>query len=410
MVAAEGRNVINVAWTGIAANWLPDGQTVTSAFRLNVQDGSRSSTMKRQSREAAVLRDTDVIIWDEAPMAPRTSLGTINSLLQDIVQSDQIFGGKIMVLGGDFRQILPVVERGTRGEIVEACIKNSALWHHFRSFDLHGNMRINENEIAFRDWLLKLGDGALSANIEVPEHMRVVGDLADAVFVDVWTEDSNVDLAEYAILTLKYAEALKTNDYVLDKLPSLKVTFRSQDEAIVEDPTDALNFPTEFLNKMTPTGLPPHELHLKRGCIVMLLKNLDVRNGLCNGTRLIVRNICQRILVCEFATGSNKGSQVIIHKIDNYYTHQSLPFRLRRRQHPIRLSFCMTINKSQGQSFERVGIDLREPIFSHGQLYVALSRARSRTGIFIAAPNNQMQNIVYEEVKKFSNDMCMHSK
>ena len=206
-----------------------------------------------------------------------------------------------------------------------------------------------------------------------------------------------MDLADTAILTPKNAEALKINDYVLDKLPGHKVTYRSEDQVVVEDPSDALNFPTEFLNKMTPSSLPPHELNLKEGCIVMLLRNLDVGRGLCNGTRLIVTSLLRRVIVCKFATGAHKDSPVLIPKIDCYHSHRSLPFRLRRRQFPIKLSFCMTINKSQGQSFTRVGIELSDPIFTHGQLYVALSRARSRDGIFISAPNNRMQNIVYEE-------------
>lgn len=106
--------MFNVAWTGIAANLLPDGRTVSSAFRLVVQDNSRSSSMKRQSREAQALSRTDVIIRDEAPMAPKTSLETIDMLLQDIMQNNIPFGGEIMMLGGDFRQILPIVEKGSR--------------------------------------------------------------------------------------------------------------------------------------------------------------------------------------------------------------------------------------------------------------------------------------------------------
>ena len=149
---------------------------------------------------------------------------------------------------------------------------------------------------------------------------------------------------------------------------------------------------------MTPPSLPPHELHLKPGCIVKLLRNLNVRKGLCNGTRLIVTDLLRRVVVCKFATGAFKDAPVLIPRIDCYYSHQTLPFKLRRHQFPIRLSFCMTINKSQGQSFSRVGIELSDPIFSHGQLYVALSRARSRAGIYICAPDNRMQNIVYDEV------------
>lgn len=104
-----------------------------------------------------------------------------------------------------------------------------------------------------------------------------------------------------------------------------------------------------------------------------------------------------RVLVCEHAVGSSKGFQVLIPRIDCYFS-KNLPFRLRRRQFPIRLSFAMTINKAQGQSFSKVGVVLPDPIFAHGQLYVALSRARSRNGIVVKAPEHFMRIIVYSEV------------
>ena len=398
LAISRGLTVINVAWTGIAANLLPDGRTVTSTFRLVVQDNSRSSSMNGQSQEAANLRATDIIIWDEAPIAPRTSLETIDALLWDVMQNTKPSGGKIMLLGGDFRQILPVVERGTRGQIVDACLKHSPLWRYFRNLKLRQNMRVSDEDALFRDWLLEIGDGKLGPIVDVPEDMTARENLAETVSADAWVENTDVDLADMAILTPKNAEALKVNELILEKLPGESVLFRSEDEALVEDPSDALNFPTEFLNRMTPASLPPHELHLKKGCIVMLLRNLNVRKGLCNGTRLIVTELLRRVVVCKFATGAFKDTPVLIPRIDCYYSHQTLPFRLRRRQFPIRLSFCMTINKSQGQSFTRVGIELKEPIFSHGQLYVALSRARSRAGIFISSPDGRMQNIVYDEV------------
>ncbi|XP_003739875.1 uncharacterized protein LOC100902110 [Galendromus occidentalis] len=390
--------VLNVAWTGIAATLLPNGRTVTSAFRLIVADNSRSSSIKRQSKEAQNLRQTHIIIWDEAPMAPKTALETINLLLQDIMQNSEPFGGKIMVLGGDFRQVLPVVEKGSRGEIVHSCLKYSDLWKHFHQPRLTQNLRLNDTDTVFREWLLKVGNGEIHGIMDVPEDMRSEGNLADLIYGDAFCDAGNLDLTEITILTPKNAEVHKINDYVLDRMPGSETTFRSQDEAIVEDPSDAYNFPTEFLNRMLPATLPPHELHLKTGCIVMLLRNIDVQNGLCNGTRLIVTSILTRVIVCSFATGCRKGLPVLIPRIDCYYTHVSLPFRLRRRQFPVRLSFAMTINRSQGQTFSRVGIELEEPIFSHGQLYVALSRARSRAGISISAPNAQMTNIVYGEV------------
>ncbi|CAJ0586072.1 unnamed protein product, partial [Mesorhabditis spiculigera] len=399
LATSKGRKVDCVAWTGIAANLLPGGRTVNATFKLNVKQDNKTSTMKRQSKEARLLAATDVFIWDEAPMAPSHALEAVDALLKDITQTDQRFGGKIFLLGGDFRQVLPVVERGSRGDQVAVCLRRSTIWPEFVQFTLTRNMRVQGNEAEWKDWVLKVGNDEIpkdaDQNIEVPPEIRSNGDLVHEIFGPIIRNGG--ELADAAILCPKNQQALETNNQVLELLPGELHLARSIDEAITSDPRDAYHFTTELMNSMTPTGLPPHELFLKVGAIVMLLRNLDVQNGLCNGTRLIVEQIQTRVLLCRFATGSRKGKQVLIPRIDCQY-EKNIPFTLKRRQFPIRPSFAMTINKSQGQSFERVGLDLSAPIFAHGQAYVAISRCKSRDGMRILAAGHKMANVVYREV------------
>eukprot|EP00794_Sanderia_malayensis_P001220 gene1220-biopygen449 len=137
----------------------------------------------------------------------------------------------------------------------------------------------------------------------------------------------------------------------------------------------------EFLNAQTPGGMPLHSLQLKFGTTIILLRNIEPAKGLCNGTRLIVRDLKQHIITAEIITTQNKGQYVILPRITMTCQDSSLPISMARKQFQVRLAYCLTNNKAQGQSLTHVGIYLPEPVFAHGQLYVAISRAQSFSGL-----------------------------
>ncbi|GJY39411.1 ATP-dependent DNA helicase PIF3-like protein [Tanacetum coccineum] len=114
---------------GIAASILPEGRTAHSRFKipLDLTEGSVCRASK-QSSLATLIKDSKLIIWDEAPTAKRIAIEALNDLLKDLMDSIQLFGGKVAVLDGDFRQTLPVVRKGTKCETIAACITNSVLW------------------------------------------------------------------------------------------------------------------------------------------------------------------------------------------------------------------------------------------------------------------------------------------
>jgi hypothetical protein len=227
----------------------------------------------------------------------------------------------------------------------------------------------------------------------------------DEVFSDVFNPRN---ITNTVILTPTNETSLRLNDKVLQKLPGLQKEYLSSDSAICHDPEEATNYPIEFLHSITPSGMPPHKLCLKPGAIIMLLRNLDICKGLCNGTRLIIQRLHHRVLDAELLTGTHKGERVLIPRIKLAPSDVSLPFTLQRVQFPVRLAYSMTINKSQGQTFQKLGIYLETPVFSHGQLYVAFSRARSFQHISIQICQNQSQgfhkqhyitkNVVFKEI------------
>ena len=138
----------------------------------------------------------------------------------------------------------------------------------------------------------------------------------------------------------------------------------------------------------------------------MLLRNLNISGGLCNGTRLIIQDVInERLIRAIIATGEYKGKTVLIPKIitqpadDTYFG-----FEWQRLQFPIRLAFSFTIHKSQGQTLSKIAVWIQEPCFGHSQFYVAASRVGNPNNIkfFLPIENNQTlfitHNVVYPEL------------
>jgi ATP-dependent DNA helicase PIF1 len=214
-----------------------------------------------------------------------------------------------------------------------------------------------------------------------------------------------------AILCPKNSAVDKINEDSLALLEGVSVIYLGTDSIDEETADDSRNYPIEFLHGLAPSGMPAHRTVLKLGCIVILLRNLNTKRGLCNGTRLIIKELKPNLVVAEVLTGSAKTHVVFIPRIDLAPTSIELPFILRRRQFPIKLAFAMTINKSQGQTFGKVGLYLPEPVFSHGQLYVALSRVRRSCDVTVKIVSRHDQgqlipdidsiftrNVVYSEI------------
>ena len=113
----------------------------------------------------------------------------------------------------------------------------------------------------------------------------------------------------------------------------------------------------------------------------MMMRNLNPNLGLCNGTRLRIVDLKPHVIHATIMTGERQGQDVLIPRIVfiSDANANEFPFRLRRKQFPVQLAFAMTINKAQGQTVQNLGLYLATPCFSHGQLYVAMSRVTSRT-------------------------------
>ena len=238
---------------------------------------------------------------------------------------------------------------------------------------LKGDLKTEE----FSNLLLEIGDGKLKEEddkVHIPENLcEVVKDLktlSDKIYpdlCDLYSKDPKRP-KEKALLTPKNDTAANINDSLLDKLSTEMVRYQSVDSVVeIEDVGD---YPVEFLHTLNPPGIPPHNLCLKVGAPIILLRNL-IPPELCKGTRLQVKSLHSYVIEATIFTGCGAEETVFIPCIP--LIPSDYHFQFKRLQFPVKLCFAMTINKAQGQSLKVAGVDLRNDCFSHGQLYVACS-------------------------------------
>ena len=380
-VRARGEIVLPVASSGIAATLLPGGRTAHSRFAIPLQVNETSvCNIRQNSPLAELIMATKLIIWDEAPMIQRYCVEALDRSLRDVMHCSSIFGGKCIVMGGDFRQILPVIPRGTREDIVFATINSSYLWRYCKVFMLTQNMRLltsketsDAKELAdFAKWILAVGDGIVPNEDDTDDLIKIPSDFllqptTDALecIIHSTYPDLVLHLNDFsyfrdrAILTSTLSIVEEVNNAVLAMLPGAEKVYLSADSISKQD-CDVGSFDgmhsTEFLNSIKMYGLPNHELRLKIRAPVILMRNIDKYNGLCNGTGLIVTRLEKHVIEASIISENNLSSRVLIPRITITPSDSNLPSTLCRRQFPIMLAFALTINKSQGQSLLNVGL------------------------------------------------------
>uniref|UniRef100_A0A0L8GNT0 DNA helicase Pif1-like 2B domain-containing protein n=1 Tax=Octopus bimaculoides TaxID=37653 RepID=A0A0L8GNT0_OCTBM len=226
----------------------------------------------------------------------------------------------------------------------------------------------------FSEMSLKFGSGQITSGDNVYIDTTNIGHtesspdtLCSVVYRNLTTEYIKPDwFRDRAVLAPTNAAVNTLNNDLLSQLPSQERCYRSVDTPL-QNSIRLHNFQQNLSTSQHHPGFAPHELHLKVGCPVILLRSLNA-STLCNGTRFIEAQII---------TGHGKNDTVFIPKIP--LTPIDCPYTI----------FAMTINKAQCQSLKVVALDLRTLCFSHGQFYVGCSRVGHPDNLFIFAPEEK---------------------
>ncbi|XP_076037449.1 ATP-dependent DNA helicase Pif1-like [Oratosquilla oratoria] len=330
---------------------------------------------------ANLLEMTSLIVWDEAVMANKNTITALDITLRDILGVNRFMGGVVFVCAGDFRQILPVV-RG--GDEIDCCIKSSYFGGHLSHLELTQNVRLKNDDVLNRQFareLLELGTTHKEEYV-FPTNFGVIVNNREELVKRVYDkfEENFLNISYFekrTIISPTNDDVDCINDMVFKRLNTEAKIYRSEDTSVDNE----MDIQTSVYNSINSPSIPLHELKMKIGAVVMVMKNICPPK-LCNGTRIIVTNLQKNIIVGNILTGAYRGEQVMLPRITLESTDTSVIFK--RKQFPIRLCYAMTINKSQGQTFDRCGLLLdRAQCFAHGQLYVACSRVTSHDSLIV---------------------------
>ncbi|XP_027152480.1 uncharacterized protein LOC113752570 [Coffea eugenioides] len=236
-------------------------------------------------------------------MTHKTAIEGVDKMLKDIMSSTELFGSKVIVLGGDFRQVLPVVTKGSKADFIQASIVNSYIRPQFTQ-----NMRA----ISDPDFTVICYALVMELNLTL---IRRTSEFHDLYFYHTRLKKN------LAILTTRNDFIDELNEILTERFPGNAYQYISRDKAL--EISEQTMF-EDFFNSLTPTGFPPYKLTLKPNSPIILLRNIDPPGGLCNGTRLICKSLKPNIIHAIISTGEHIGKEVFLHRISLFELRMTL--------------------------------------------------------------------------------------
>jgi len=370
------KQIVVCAPTGVAALNV-SGQTLHSFFKIP-PNFVNPEEVKLSNKVAELLRHVEVLVIDEVSMVRAEMIDIIDHLLKQAREPFTPFGGVQLVMFGDPFQLPPIV---ASKELQEYFSRNHGGFHFFNAhvwedveFETYELKEIfRQKDDLFIALLNRVREGDVDDDLLAQLNRRVEEFLEDSPVIVLSTTNNKVNFI---------------NSNKLSSIPSKEFVF----EAYISGALDERQYPADEI------------LKLKKGAQIMMLKN-DPDDRWVNGSLGTVESLGEEEINVNINGAIYNVAPVSWDKINYFYNRETKKVEEqivgKFVQYPIRLAWAITIHKSQGQTFDRVIIDLDSGAFTTGQVYVALSRCRSLSGIFLTRPIGREDIKVDSDVVKF---------
>jgi hypothetical protein len=425
---------VATAFTGLAANGYPGGTTVHRSFQLPVQTegddrGALQSTLHRGSAKADVIAHSGLIICDEAPMGGCRIANAMKETLSELSKEADT-RHQLLIFSGDFQQVSPVVTRSDRRAQVMAWLTQAPWWHtDVQRLDLRHSMR-HADDPRLRSLLDGIADGSAEICPKLDFELKSADitfqylgrgargiKIPTSIIQPVHEEQAAVDFvhadlrnpkecAKGAVLCTLHAGCNLINRIAIERMRGMPgvVIHDLEAHTSIRDARDLLQdfAGDEFLSRLDSTSVPPHKLTVCVGAVCMLMRNLAP--GWTNGKRVIIQSISPAgesvvVVDAEHWDEQNGANHVYPYqhrlrlcRVDFDWKISQVGMTVVRKQFPFRLAYAVTFNKSQGQTLDRAVVDVRNPVFAHGQMYTAASRVRKGEHMRMLCLKSQVRN------------------
>ena len=365
------------AMTGCAAVLLDcNAITIHSWSGIRYGNGEPSSILSRIKKSFSLKKkwkEIDCLIIDEISMMSIKILELLDSIGKNIRRNEKPFGGIQVLFSGDFYQLPPV-------EDINSFCFESPLWNELFKKENQIELKtiFRQSDTLFKKILNEVRKGILSKDHEkilkqylnrkpieniIPTKLFPMRFKCESMNNKLYND---IDEIEYSFPFLKQTNQI---NYIDKNSKYSNAIFK---ECLLLTETDI----EKEMNNLISLYQIPKELNFKKGTVIMSTSNIDIENGICNGSQGIITNINKNTIKIKFFNGVEKIIERKVYQSEEYPT-------ITVSQFPLCYAWSMTIHKIQGTTLDCAEIDIGRHIFTYGQSYVALSRLKSLEGLYL---------------------------